>query len=272
MKRLHTAAAKLRAACKGVGRFFVRQPFAVPALLAGLAAACIAAGLPFRLESLVNALSFAVARRIAGTGITEPAPLRAEALTLLKFTAAAAILYLISLWLARRSARRAQTDLRAAVQAKRERYVEQGFTPPDNWETDVKKDIRRLCVMIASLPEVLLLVAGFVFCLKLLPRLPSVAAFALPLTAISVCYAAEALRLRRASRAAQTTAASALWAAGALIALTSLLRQTPNSLLLGTVVLTLLATAVIVPAALLLPWRSVLPAWGAFRRIRSFLK
>ena len=264
--------AKLGAAFKRAGRLIARNPLVLPMLLIGAAAAILAYGLPWRLESAINAMSFAVARRIAGTGITESAPLRAEALTLLKLTLAAALLYLCAVWLALQCARRAQNDLRAALEAKRAVYVEKGFVPPETWADDAAKDTRRLSAAVASVPELMMLIAAFTFCGNLLSRLPSVAAAALPVTAILVFYAVHRLTERGIARPVRTIAVAGLWAAGTLTGLAGLLKQTPNSLLLGTVVMLMLAMTVIIPAVLLLPWRSALPTWAAFKRIRTFLK
>ena len=249
-----------------------KQPFGVLAALTGLLAAVLAALLPWQLPRLIDDIVLAAARRIAATGFTESDPIRAEVLSLLIRTVAAMVLYLVSVWAALRSARKLRTNLRDAVQNKRKAHESAGHTPPPDWDKDVNRDIDHLCASVAAAPEWLMLLTGLVVCVALFTRAPLLPALTPPVVALLACCIRDALRIRRAPRAMQTAAVTALWAAGTLGIAAYMLLQTENAPSLGTVTLVLLAMTLLVPAALQLPYRNLRPTAEALRRIRGFLR
>ena len=263
---------QLPALLKRAGTLAKAQPFAVLALLGGIVAAVLTALLPWQLAPIINDISLAVGRRIAGTGITKPAPIRAETLALTIRAAVAMALYLFAVWAALHSARKARVSLRRIVQEKRLQYEAEGHTPPPDWEKDVGRDIDHICASIAAAPEWLMLIAGAICCIVLLTKLPPLPALLPPVTALLCCYVRDALRLRKRSRSMLTAAVAAIWAAAVLGALALLTLRADPAVPLGSIVLELLSMTVLIPAALQLPYRNIRPTREALNRIRGFLK
>lgn len=272
MTKLKTFLSRFAVLCKRSGKWCAAHPFAVPAAVTALLAAILAAPLPQKLEPIVNALSFAVARRIAGTGIADLAATQSDATSLLTQTAAAMLLYIAAVWLSLRCARAERDRLRAAVQEKRTQLAADGHQPPENWEQDVERDIARVSASIAAVPEWLMLLAGLVIMLGLMPKLPLLPALLLPITAIAVCFCRDHQRVRRLPQPAQATVVAAIWVAGTLAVLVLLLRQADPSIPLGLIVRCAITMALIIPAALQLPYRSIQPIITALKRLRGFLK
>lgn len=268
MKNLPSFPAMLKRAAA----FVKKQPFAVLALLCGIAAAVLTALLPWQLAPIINDISLAVGRRIAGTGITKPASIRAETLALTIRAAVAMALYLFAVWAALHSARKARAELRRIVHEKRLQHEAEGHTPPPDWEKDVGRDIDHLCASIAAAPEWMMLLAGAVCCVVLLTKLPILPALLVPVTALLCCYVRDALRLRKRSRSIQAGAVAAIWAAAVLGALALLTLRADPAIPLGSIVLELLSMTVLVPAALQLPYRNIRPTREALSRIYGFLK
>ena len=71
---------------------------------------------------------------------------------------------------------------------------------------------------------------------------------------------------------AQATVVAAIWVAGTLAVLVLLLRQADPSIPLGLIVRCAITMALIIPAALQLPYRSIQPIITALKRLRGFLK
>lgn len=272
MNKLKAFLARFAAECRRAGTWCKAHPFAVPAAVTAVLAACIAAALPRKLEPIINALSFAVARRIAGTGIADLTATQSDAAALLTHTAAAMLLYMAAVRLSLRCARAERDRLRTAVQEKRAQFVAEGHQPPENWERDVERDIAHVSASIAAVPEWLMLFAGFIIMLELIPKLALVPALLLPVTAIAACFCRDHLRARRIPQPAQTTVLAAIWAAGIIAMLALLLRETAPVVSLGRITRCVLTMALIVPAALQLPYRSVGPICTAVKRLRGFLK
>ena len=248
------------------------HPFGLLALVCGTAAAVLAATLPWQLAPMLNDITLAVARRIAGTGETELVPIRKEAFALMLRAIIAMALYLVAVPAALRSARKARGDLRKTVHEKRLEHEAAGHTPPPDWEKDVGRDIDHLCASIAALPEWLMLIAGLICCVLLLTRLPALPALAVPVAAVIACWVRDTLRQSKRSRTAQIAAVAAVWAAATLGAFAWMALQPDPARPLGSLVLELLGMTLLIPAALQLPYRNLRPTREALTRIRGCLK
>ena len=248
------------------------QPFGILGAVCAVAAVVLLLPAPWQLQTLLNDLNLAVARRLAATGIADSAPMQGAATRLLVRTACAMALYVGAIRCALVSAKKLRGDLRAAVQQKRAAHEAAGHTPPPDWEQDVNRDIDHISAMIAAAPEWLLLLAGVVFSVLLLVRAPFSAAIAAPVTAVGMCVLRDTLRQKRVSRALQIVASAALWGAGTFYTLHRAAMLTEPAVAPGTLAVLLLGMALIVPGALQLPYRNLKSAWAAFRRVHDFLK
>ena len=248
------------------------QPLCVLAVLFGLAAAVIAPMLPQRFSLILNDLNLAAAKRLAGTGTAKLAPVLAQARSCILLSVLAMALFLAAVWCARIGARSLRIALRSAVHARRLQHESAGHRPPENWETDVASDIDRISAMMAATPEWLMLAAGLVFCAALLTRTPLGTAIWIPLTAAAVCVVRDVLRARRAQGAVRVCICAAIWAAGALIMVLRAVLDAERAVPVASLCLLLLGMALIVPAALQVPYRNLPPAFAALRRVRGFLK
>lgn len=257
---------------KRFGKAVKAQPFGLLAALCGTVSAVLAVFLPWEVPKILNDLSLGVAKRLAGTGTVKLAPIRTAALGLLGKTALVAALYLLAIWCALRCAKKLRGDLRAAVEAKRAFYESEGHTPPPDWEKDVRRDIDLISAMVAAAPEWLMVLAGLVWCVLLMTRAPLAAAIWIPVTAVAVCVTRDILRQRRVLRAIQLGVTAAIWSAGALLMVLRAVQPVEPGIPLGTLALLLIGMALVVPAALQLPYRNLIPAWRAYQRVRGFLK
>lgn len=268
-KQFLSALASLLKRAAGVVR---AQPLCVLAALFGLAAAVIAPMLPQRFTTVWTDLTFAAAKRLAGTGTVKLAPILADARGCIVLTLIAMALFVAAVWCARTGARKLRTSLRSAVHARRLQHEAAGHTPPENWETDVANDIDHISAMMAATPEWLMLAAGLVFCVSLLTHTSLRAAIWIPLTAAALCVVRDALRARRAQSAVRICACAAVWAAGALFMVLRAVLPAERAVPISSLCLLLLGMALIVPAALQVPYRNLPPAFAALRRVRGFLK
>ena len=248
------------------------QPFGLLSGLSGIAAAILAVTLPWAVPGLLDDLSLAVAKRLAGTGVQKLAPISASALALLGKTALAAVLYLAAIWCALRCARQLRGDLRTAVNAGARSIRGRGSYAAARLGEDVGRDIDHISAMVAAAPEWLMVAAGMILCVMLLVRAPILAAIWIPVTALAVCAVRDILRRQRVSPAIQTVVMASLWSAGTLMMLLRAIQTTEPGISLGMLVLLLLGMALIVPAALQAPYRNSSAAWEAYQRVRGILK
>ena len=264
--------AALGAYLRRIGKAVRTQPLGVVAAVCGLIAAILAVGLPWRLAPILNNLNLAVAKRLAGTGNAALEPILTASLDLLWRAALTAVLYLAAVRCAMRCARKLQRDLRAAVDARCKAHAAEGHTPPPDWERDVARDIDRIAAMTSAAPEWLMLLAGIVFCVTLLLRAPFSLAVIVPLTGIALCAARDLMRRRGGSRVLQLLVPVSLWCLGAFLLALRASRMAEPAVPPGTLAALLLGMALLVPAALQLPYRNLGSAWQAFRRVHGFLK
>ena len=272
MNQLKSVMDAVRSGLQRALRTLRAQPFGIIAAVCALAAAVIVLLLPGHFSAVINSLSLAAAKRLAGTGTAKLAPITADARTCLLLAICAMALYLGAVHCALRCARSLRSRLRDAVQAKRAQHKAAGHTPPPGWDKDVARDIDHISAMVAALPEWLMLVAGIVFSVMLLVRGPGAAAIWIPITAVVACITRDMLRQRHMQSALQTCAVSAIWCTGTLMMILRAVQPSEPGIALGTLCLLLIGMALIVPGALQLPYRNLHPAWEAFRRVRGFLK
>ena len=271
MNKLNDLLSALRPKLRRAGDLIRKQPFLIPALLCAVAAAVLVPGLLWRLEALLNALQLAVAKRLAGTGAAEPAPLSAQAAALLLRAAVTAALYLAGASCALLTARRFKAALRDAVQTRRIAHEMNGHTPPPDWEQDAARDVDRIAALIAAAPEWLMLLAGLAVCVMLLFRAPFGAAILILLTAAVLFLVRTFLRHRGTDAQLISLLLWALWAVGLFVVLVCT-RSQEGTQPLGTLIVLLLSAGILPPAALQLPIQTLRPARESYKRIRGFLK
>lgn len=272
MNKLNELLSALRPKLRRAGDLIRKQPFLIPALLCAVAAAMLVPGLLWRLEALLNALQLAVAKRLAGTGTADPAPLSAQAAALLIRAAITAALYLAGASCALLTARRFKAALRDAVQTRRIAHEMNGHTPPPDWEQDAARDVDRIAALIAAAPEWLMLLAGLAVCVMLLFRAPFRAAILILLTAAVLFLVRTFLRRRGTDARLISLLLWALSAAGLFAVLVLCTKSQENAQPLGTLIVLLLSAGILPPAALQLPIQTLRPAQQSYQRIRGFLK
>lgn len=255
-----------------LGEAIRKQPLLIPALLCAVAAAALVPGLLWKLAAVLNDLQLAVAKRLAGTGVSAPAALQAQTLALLMRAAIIAALYLAGSFCALYTARRFKTALRDTVQKRREAYEAEGHTPPPDWEQDAAHDVDRIAALIAAAPEWMMLLAGLGVCVTLLLNAPFFTALLVPITAAAMLLSRTFLRRRERDPRLISLLLWAIWAVGLFLVLMLSVRNAESAQPLGALAALLLSAGILPPAALLLPIRTLRPARQSYQRIRGFLK
>lgn len=272
MNKIKSFLSPILPALRRFGALIRKQPFLIPALLCAVAAAALVPGLLWKLAATLNDLQLAVAKRLAGTGASDPASMRVQTLALLIRAAIVAALYLAGSFCALYTARRFKAALRDAVQSRRKAYEAEGHTPPPDWEQDAARDVDRIAALIAAAPEWMMLLAGLGVCVTLLLNAPFVSALLVPITAAAMLLTRSFLRRKERDPRLISLLLWAIWSVGLFLVLLLSVRNAESTQPLGALAALLLSAGLLPPAALQLPIRTLRPARQSYQRIRGFLK